>query len=210
MIRDDAIARVRRGLGYDNRLNVSLIIDALKDAQNEVEQRSMLPWFLQSEISSIFTIVGEERIPTPVDFILEIEAGALWVYDDSLSQPWIELKKDDPIDLRTRFTEPGQPEFYAISDGYFRLFPTPDAEYTLKMIYYKQDVPLDSNIENKWLKYVPYLIIGLAGALLASQRFNDRAKATFEGWAQLADTKLDSLIEAREHAQRRYVMGGED
>jgi hypothetical protein len=210
MIRDKAITRIRRGLGYDNRLDVSLIIDALKDAQHELEQRAELPWFLQTEVSNIQTVVDEERVPLPSDFLLEVEDEQLYLFDSTLTQPWVPLTKADADDLRTKYTESAQPVFYTITDEYFRLFPTPDKTYTLKMVYYQEALSLDSNIENKWLKFVPYVMIGLAGVMISTQRFNDRAKANFAEMFTIADNALTDKMEARKHAQRTYQMGGED
>jgi hypothetical protein len=210
MIRDDAVTRIRRGLGYDTRLSANIIIDALGDAQDALETRAELPWFLQTELSSINTIVDEERLKLPVDFLLEVEDEHLYIFDSTLDQPWTPLCKDDADELRPKYSAPARPVFYTITDEYFRLFPTPDAIYTMKMVYYQKALVLDSNIENKWLKFAPLVMIGLAGRFLAAQRFNDRAKAEFTELLTFAEKALSETMEARKHTQRRYQMGGSE
>jgi hypothetical protein len=50
----------------------------------------------------------------------------------------------------------GRPRFYAITDGQIEVFPTPDSDYTLEIVYYSKILPLDEEITSNWiLQYYP-------------------------------------------------------
>lgn len=213
MTRDEAVSRIRNYLGFNTRLDSNVIIDALKDAQEQLEHAAELPWFLLTEVSSIPTVAGESRTELPSDFLREYEEEALYRYDSSTGE-WVVIEKRDIDTLRTSYVDIsdgwGVPKFYALDNRYFRLYPIPDDAYTLKLVYYAKDTALDSNIENDWLKHAPLLLIGTAGVLVASMLRDDRAVKTFTDMATMAFSQLQSDSVAREVANRRYIMGGED
>lgn len=212
MDRDSARARIQQTLGFRTDKTTE-IISALQEAQVILERSAVLPWFLQTEVASISTVNGEERVPIPSDFLREWEEDPLWYFvagtggDDDA---WTELAKEDLAFLRDAYPGSGKPIAYALDVKYFRIFPTPDAIYTLKMVYYKTDTVLSTNVENQWLKYFPYLMIGEAGRLFSPGLRDKDATAQFSRWA--AEGRAQMLIEneARIHSTRRYIMGGVD
>ena len=212
MDRDAARARIQQTLAFRTDKTAE-IVNALQDAQVVLERGAVLPWFLQSEVSSISTVVGEERISIPSDFLREWEEDPLSYFVAGTGgdvDAWTELAKEDLAFLRSAYPGSGAPIAYALDVKYFRIFPTPDAIYTLKMIYYKADAVLSSNVENQWLTYLPYLMIGEAGRLFAPALRDKDATAQFSRWA--AEGRALMLIEneARIHSSRRYIMGGVD
>ena len=213
MTRSEAIARVHLHLGFRSNLDTE-IIDALQDAQVTLEEDEFLPWFLLVEVASISTVADEERVPTPADFIRESEETALWFYDAAADEDerWNELEKADIDTLRNVYQDKtGEPEAYALDQRYFRIKPIPDAIYTLKLgSYYAQDTVLSSDVENNWLKHVPDLMIGRAGMKLASASRDQVAYQEFERMASRGMATLIKQNTAREMANRRLVMGGED
>jgi hypothetical protein len=102
----------------------------------------------------------------------------------------------------------GPPEAYALLGNYFRIFPTPDALYTLKTIYYAKDTTLDTNVENKWLKYAPMLILGRAGKFIAGPLRDTAAMQIFGEWEQIGQTSLIRRDTDRDLANRSLQMGG--
>ncbi len=210
MLRDEAVARLQRTLGFRTDKSVELI-DALKDAQVQLEKLPELPWFLLTEVASISTVAEEERVPLPKDFILEWEEDPLWYFNASADDEdkWTRLEKDTFATLRKDLPGAGSPLAYTQDGDYFRIFPTPDAVYVLKMIYYKTDEVLISNIENFWLKHFPYLVIGEAGRLIPGFRDKEALKI-FTQWAAEGRAAMRIQTEARRHSTRRYVMGGPD
>ena len=210
MFRDVARARIQQTLGFRSDKETE-IIAALQDAQVMLERGATLPWFLQSEVASIVTVDGEERVPLPTDFLREWEDDPLWYFvagsggDDDT---WTELAKDDLALLRSKYPGEGAPVAYALDVKYFRIFPAPDDAYTLKIIYFKKDAVLTANIENQWLTYFPYLVIGEAGILLSAGLRDANALAIFQKWADEWRARMLVENEARMHASHGYVMGG--
>lgn len=213
MLRDDAVALIRTRCS--NRATDVLleqtIVAELKMAQTELESALVLPWFLLTEIETAETIAHDERLKIPSDFIREPEEEtSLWYYKVSdEGDPWKELDKDAYDKLKVKYSaQEGEPKAYALVGSYFRLKPTPDAIYPIKMIYYGRDVPLATNIENKWMKQCPDLMIAKAGLIIASQIVKDADAAT--GFARSLDEasgRYARLWEARDHTGRDYQMG---
>lgn len=215
MDRDALETEIRNKLGYNTNLDASLIIGAIQNAQIILERKSELPWFLESENSSINTTAGEERIPVPSDFLREINENAMWRYDATGDPDWVELGKTSvPEGRRTYAADDdasGKPLYYALQGNYFRLFPTPDDNYTIKLIYYKKDTVLSSGAtENGWSTVCPFLLIGRAGMLLTGNNKDQASMATFK---ELYEEGLNDLFrssEGREHAGQVYVRGDPD
>ena len=212
MTRDEARALIQQTLVWRSD-KADEIVTALKNAQTKLERGAELPWFLLTEVSSSSTVSGEERIELPSDFIREAEEHALYYYNGAASadaDKWVPLLKDGMEFLRSEYPGSGAPQAYAQVGVYDRIFPTPDDAYTIKRIYFKNDAVLSTNIENNWLKYYPFLIIGEAGRMI-SPAFRDKdGKATFDEWASEGRIAMIVDNEARMHTSRRYVMGGRD
>jgi hypothetical protein len=100
------------------------------------------------------------------------------------------LVKDDFDFLFRSVKGEGPPKFYALEVDRYYFFPTPDEEFSMRRIYYAHDEILNDNVENKWLKHLPYLLIGMAGQRLAS--------ATRDAQAELC-RRHRSLLPARQH-----------
>lgn len=216
MNRDQAVSQIQFILGKRSDL-VAEITTQLQFAQNELEKRLELPIFLREETLILGNTIDVERMAPPPGFLREWEEDALWVYNENLdlTEPrWDPLVKDSPKFLRQAISndayDPARPRGYSYDGKDFILFPTPDAVYTYRMIYYKADEVLSSNIENKWLKHFPYLLIGLAGGVIAAGIRDQNALAVFGAMIQEGNDRLNKFTTSRDQAGRRYVMGGED
>ena len=212
MDRSAAIDRVQVGLAFRTGLETR-VINALQDAQVQLERGTTLPWFLQTEVSSISTVDGEERVKVPSDFIREVDEDPLWYFNGSAEEAadvWTALAKDELEVLRRTYPGEGAPIGYNLDPSYFRIFPTPDAAYVLKMIYYKKDAVLDSDIENLWLEHFPLLLVGMAGFSLASGLRDKDAITLFNAMRVEQRATMVRDTEARKHASQRYIMGGPD
>lgn len=210
MLRDDAVDRIQRRLSFRENLETP-IIEALQDAQERLEQEAFLPWFLVTEVSSISTADGEERVPLPSGFIRELETEGLQYFNSSATEDddvWTELAKDDTDFLRRKYPGEGAPIAYALDADYFRIFPTPDDTYTLKMQYFAKDTVLSTNIENAWLANAAWWLIGEAGADIAGALEHEKAEARFAAQALSSRERVRIDTEARMHSNRKYVMGG--
>lgn len=61
----------------------------------------------------------------------------------------------------------GRPQFYAVVDGAFEVFPTPDSDYTIELVYYESIPHMSASLQKNWvLEYFPDAV--LYGSLLHS------------------------------------------
>jgi len=213
VIRSEIESRIREKLSYNTGLSASYITDAIQDAQRQLEEMSELPWFLESEISSISAVIGEERIPVPSDFLRENVESAFFYYNASASPAWVPLSKHSLPELRQAYgtADANAPEAYALQGKYFRIFPTPDAAYTLKLVYYQRQAALTGdNDSNDWSVEAPWLLIGTAGLSVAENNRDAAAVKIFSDIAIREAARLLVRSEAREHAGQVYQRGGDD
>lgn len=211
MLRDDCVNLIALRIGNREDLAAAIVAEMqLAQALRMEEAGAFVPWFLETEMTTTVTTPGDERILLPSDFLIESEEQSLWRYDAAADQPLFEMKKDSYDVLVQKYPVPGIPVAYALSANYFLLKPTPDTEYTIKMRYYAKDTVLTSNIENKWLKYAPDLMIAVVGGVMATQYLQNQALAAiFQTEEAMARQRLWTKHEARQHVGRTYSMGEE-
>ena len=207
MLRDTLFSLLSQRLG--NRADlVSRMSTEVQLLQEVVlEKHAWLPWFLETEMASTVTVLGEARIQLPDDFLSELEEQSLWIYDSTLENPYLGLDKKDFDDMIVRFPGTGKPRAYALGADYFYLGPAPDDEYPLKMRYYAMDTVLDSNIENKWLKHASDVVLAELGIVMAEKHMQHFELAqTFRKDAEVAWNRLYASHIARQEVNRSRVM----
>ena len=186
MLRDQAVSRIQRRLGFRTAsFKVQDIFDELQNAQDELEEEFLKspPWFLLTEMAEATTTASEERLPLPSNFAAEYEEGFVYVYDSTKTDPWAELTKWFYGQLKAEYITEAQPVRYAIVGKDITLHPTPDAVYTIKMRYYKTDTDIsldetDTTFTNDWLTYAGRVIMNRAGMNMA-ESMKDRASSKF-------------------------------
>lgn len=215
MDRDSAISRIKRKLSFRTGTNLdTVIVEALIDAQRKLENsavvlpnglRTPVPWFLY-EVVPIPLVVDQGSYAFPTGFIKEVEDLPPNVEADNGQE--LTLIKTIPVAARDVLvpTE-GPPQVYYIVGETFVVLPTPNDTYTWNLPSYMRDAELSTNIENKFLKWVPDLMIGLAGAEIAGDLRDKSAKAEFQelivsGGIMLWDQKL-----SQEMTNRRTAIG---
>jgi hypothetical protein len=235
MDRDTAVSRIANKVGFRTDIN-SLIIAALQDAQEEIERLDSLPWFLLSE-NTPFVITPDvpatatpKEFPLPTGFIREVDwrDGNLR-YQQFQPGPTIFLEKMDLLKAEnyffgrrlirwnvnieiietedTQFT-PGTPFVYVLRENTVRIYPGPDKIYNLLWDFYIHDPRVDgANLTNNWLNFAPWLLIGKAGLLVASDLRDNEAVGYFQGIEQRAQTSLLAQMIERERAGRSFAMG---
>ena len=220
MKRDAAVTiikgRVQRA--NDSALDAKIVTE-MQEVQKELEGNAKLPWFLLSEFLTRTTSAGEERVPLPVksglvegDFLREYEGGSLWILNDA-GNDWDPLDKDDFLVLEAVHGSlaKNKPKGYSLDGKYFRLKPTPDKVYTLRMRVWLRDVALSDDIENDWLANASDLLMSATAQKIARFHLRDEKQAvSFDGEIATALARLNISDEARKHTNRSYVMGGPD
>lgn len=193
------------------------IATEVQEAQKRLEDaRDILPWFLLSEDLAIKTVLDEERVAVPVkgsnvrgDFLAEYEEGALWIRN--AEGKFVVLDKDDYDTLAETYPDSGRPKTYSLGGKYFRLKPTPDAVYDLRMKVYLREIALAAGgTTNEWLRWASELMLAETGRIIALFYIRDAEMAqAMGGAAQVAKRALSVASESRKHAQREYTMGDE-
>lgn len=208
MTRNEAVALIQQQLGFRTDKSDEIVTN-MKLAQQSLEKGKILPWWLKSERSYIYTTADEQRVPLPTDFLREAEDSQLVYVPEDTTEKLVFLDKDTTEQLEQFYgIETGAPKAYSIDGVYFRIFPTPDDVYQIRMVYMKKDQVLDTNIENKWLLHLPYLIMGVTGTLIASALRDTTALSVFQGWARDGLAMMYTENEAREHTNMDYQIGG--
>lgn len=208
MTRDEVVSILVERLGNRPALIPSIIMEMQISQAMKMEQNGKFqPWFLTTEYAIETTEVGENRIPLPDDFLMEVEEKGLWIKNSE--EKWVPLKKR-PEDELTEFygDTPAAPKEYALTGLNFLLFPVPDAAYQIRFKYIASQEVLNSDVENNWLKYAPDLMIALVGHTLSLTRIqNPQLAASFEKEISPAWDRLFSMHEARAHTNTQYTKG---
>lgn len=121
----------------------------------------------------------------------------------------------NPNDLNEEF---GRPESYVIKNGYLKLLPTPDAEYTIKTCVSTTDLVMSDDDTSRTS------VTHINDSIMASDRFCDLVvlkavgltfarlqNATAEIYAGLYEARLKTFLEhdiGTIEAQRGHIRGG--
>lgn len=208
--REQAVALIMRRLGNRTGLE-AWIREELKLAQRKYEGFEPLPWFL---VASTPMLYSAATVATPADFLKEfddgLQEGSLLVIDDDGKTQVLE--KDDLGHLIEKvatgdIVANGIPRFYALVEKVFHLFPVPDKNYSGTLWYYKEDVLLDTDIENSWLRNSPEILMGEAGGQIARTLRDEVAVTLFERDKVEGIAKLQVQTAARSSASRSLTLG---
>lgn len=210
LTRDEIVTMTLNRLGNKSRHEALRVVakEEIKLVQQRLEQSQKLPWFLLSEDSFTTTKVNEPRLTVPKDHLLDYEQGALWLIrpqDGEVER----LEKYDLDRMRKKYSSvtPNQPKRYALTNLYYRLNPTPDAVYTMQLMYYQADIELGLHTVNKWTTYAADVLVGELGLILAGQYVNDQARVDdFSSYLEAARSRMYMKTEARDHTDRDYEM----
>ncbi len=172
-----------------------------------LENEDFHPWFLLSENNEFKTTAGENRVPVPNDFLAEYDDSCLYVkQDNGLYYPLQKMSAEE-VRMEGQGGE-GMPIMYALTNKYFRVFPVPDREYKLELLFYRRSGSiLDGDASNPWFVEAPDLVIyeTVSHIMLARK---DKRVVQFEQLAAEQKQTLYRRHTAREEANRDVVMGG--
>lgn len=210
MLRDTAVARVKQMLGFKQNLD-SEIVQAMIESQEDLERSSELPFFLRKNYSGLVTVALDNQVAVPTDFIRESDDDQMAITDSEGGEH--NVVKDLRGYLRIRYPgteDPSIPQRYARMYRTFFFYPTPDAIYTLNGTYYGKDQTLSTNIENLWLKELPFILVARAGLLLGAGLRDKEGLAAFGYMNDVNTEKLHRMSTADDQAGSKPVIGGED
>lgn len=211
MTRTELVAQIMALLGFrtDARTEQQVLAQ-IPIQQRRLENGATKPWWLLSEYVTLNTVIGEQAIALPSDFISEHEEDGLsvWVEDENRFRSLI---KSDLDQLNENYRDTtGIPEAYALVGDFFRVFPLPDAEYDLRMLYYVKEPALSVGAsENKFTIEQPELLMAAVGLRVAQALRDQAAQVTFRDMGTEARVEMFRQNELRSHANARYQIGGQ-
>lgn len=202
------------GLISDSASLTAAIIEYLGRDQ-DADLTARVPWFIQSFEAkmnrALFFRKMEQRstaqtdpnatepefIALPADFQtmrrIRITGGA------QVGIPYLEYMSNQQMDeFKASHTTTGQPQYFTIFGDEIELGPSPDAIYTLEMVYRQNLPPLATNSTNWLLTLAPDLY--LYGALMeASPRIKKDTR--IQVWGALLNGALNDLNELGKTSQ---------
>lgn len=224
MTRDEAVAEIKQGLGFRSDRTTE-IVSALQQVQKQREGgKHSLPWFLLAEDQSFAILDGVRNYTLPTGFLGEVEEkdGNLRYVPSGSNQTLFLAKMDregaevhfygriidDPLNpISSSADSPGSPAAYVLQKSSIRIYPEPDANYTLTWSFFKSADLLTTNIENSWLQYAPWCLIGDAGVKMAMNTRDKDALVYFQTVRDRGDQDLMGEIVERELRGRPLAMG---
>lgn len=217
MLRSEAIAIIKRGLGFRPGQDAA-IIAALKEAQRTLELGHTLPNFLLAYDTAITVTANVGTITLPAGFIRFHDDYDLY-YTNSYGAR-VFLPRKNYTEAYQAYVASGDENGQVISTTYTYpqvvvqrgktsalLIPTPAVSFTAYLTYYKAAVVLDTDVENAWLANAPDVIIGMAGMTVAGNVRDKDALAEFTRRANMGGKSLMGDIIEDELAGRALVMG---
>lgn len=172
-------------VNFLNNMSAEQAVDTFIDLAEANMSRRLRHWRMEKRSTAI---LDTQYSALPSDFYEPIRLSI-----SSGETHRLELASQaDMMSRRERGSDvAGRPKYYAITDGSIEVYPTPNAEYTLEMVYYSKIIPLDrSNTSNWVLTYYPDAY--LYGALLHSAPFLGE-DARLQTWSALYEKAINDI-----------------
>lgn len=195
--------------------NYSTLQSTVADYLNRSDLTSVIPTFIQLCEAQLNRDIrhyemearanaeqdaGDEYMQTPANWLENIRAhvrGTGTTPLDLISRQAMADKRAGAEDTA------GRPQYYAMADGQFQLYPTPDAQYTIELLFYEKIPALASNTTNWLLEEYPDVY--LYGSLMHSAPYlQEDERMTV--WAQMYAAAVLRLNESSDKA--RYSGSG--
>lgn len=218
MTRDEFVDTLMKRLGRqkDTTLQDDIIAEMVIAQSQILEGDTTHPWFLVSEEATSATVIGDERVALPTDFIGLWQYGLLHRYDVALDDPYIEMSREDWDEISLNLNYSDTPTHYDLAGAYFLMRPLADAIYPLKFYYIQRGADLSgtygdaNNIENVWLEWANDWFMGEVGMVIAEQhlQFKKDRVTRFEKQAARGRNRVLFKNVAMEEALKTRLMGG--
>tara|TARA_Y100000994_G_scaffold247091_1_gene251724 strand:- start:5082 stop:5702 length:621 start_codon:yes stop_codon:yes gene_type:complete len=165
-----------------NRDDLTAVIPTFIKLAEADMNRKLRHWRMESRKVAL---LDTQYTAFPLDFIEGIRLMLTGANEHRLEL----ISLSELMDKRAADNTAGTPKFYAPVDGSFEVYPTPDQDYTIEMIYYERIESLSSSITTNWaLTYYPDIY--LYGALTHSAPYLGEDQRTLV-WAELYQNAID-------------------
>ena len=180
-------------INFVNKPDIDQTVDTFIDLTEAEMSRRLRHWRMERRSTAI---LSSQYVPLPSDFIepvrLSITSGDTYV-----------LEAESQAQLIDRRAEAGNttglPRYYAIIDGTIEVFPTPDSDYTLEMVYVSKVQALTSSNTTIWvLDYFPDAY--LYGSLMHTAPFLEEDQR-LTVWSSLFEKAVESINQENANAK---------
>lgn len=159
-----------------NRDDLTSVIPTFIKLAEADMNRKLRHWRMEARKTAL---LDTQYTAFPTDFIEGIRLMLTGTNEHRLEL----ISLSELMDKRAADNTAGTPKFYAPVDGAFEVYPTPDQEYTLEMLYYERIDALSSSVATNWaLTYYPDIY--LYGSLTHSAPYLGEDART-KVWAEL-------------------------
>lgn len=219
MTRDEVVTLIKQRMGNntDSTLD-ALIVTEMQHQQEILERDPDPPYFLfavkeQESLSNGFVVFDQDTIVGEIDSLPMFwsDATSLVYNKDQF------MIKDDWPPL-AGWNDGATTNLYATRYSHFpdaseefkyQLYPQPqNADYKYYLPCVVKDTTLSDDIENKFLKHVPDLMIAKTGAVIAGQyEALEKFAAAFVAQQSIAENRLMKLNTLKSEENIRRLMG---
>lgn len=217
MDRTTAVAEIKRGLGFRQTQDNTIIL-ALQAAQRDLETGRTLPEWLLEYDSPIVVTSGSPNITLPSRFLRMHEDYDMYYTNSDAArvfiprrgygeayQAYVASGDENGQVIQTNSSYPQVWVKRGRAAGI--LVPTPTVSFTAYLTYYKGAELLTSNVENLWLANASDLLVGLAGIKVAGTVRDKDAMAAFTTQYKLGQGSFMGEVVEDELQGRGLVMG---
>lgn len=173
---------------------------AIADFLNRDDLTSVIPTFVSLAEAGIKRDVRHWRMENRATADLDSQYEALparWaspvrlIITGSPSYELMPIGQAEMARLRASNNAAGRPQYYALTQGELEFYPTPDATYTLEMVYYEAPAALSADGDTNWL-LTNFPDVYLYGSLVHTAPYlSDDARA--QVWAALYQSAVDKI-----------------
>lgn len=218
MLRSEAIGIIKRGLGF-RQTQDSSIIAALQSAQRTLELGHTLPSWLLVYDQPIAVTANNAAITLPTRFLRFHDDYQLYYVNSGSANVFIPRKnyteayeayvasgeEDDSAVIDTTNQYPSV--FVPRGKATALLLPTPTVSFTAYLTFYQGAAILNSDVENAWLLNAPDYLIGEAGMQVAGDLRDKDALSRFQAMRDRGGRSFLGDVIEDELAGRPLVMG---
>lgn len=127
-----------------NRDDLTSVIPTFISLAETDMNRKVRHWRMEDRVVAT---LDTQYTALPTDFI---EAQRVMITAPSITRLEL-ITQGDLMDRRSVDDTSKKPAYYAIVDGAFEVYPTPDQNYTMEIIYYKRIPSLSTSITTNWM-----------------------------------------------------------
>ena len=180
-------------INFVNKPDIDQTVDTFIDLTEAEMSRRLRHWRMERRSTAI---LNSQYVPLPSDFIepvrLSITSGDTYVLEAESQAQLIDRRAEAA-------NTTGLPRYYAIIDGTIEVFPTPDSDYTLEMVYVSKVQALTSSNTTNWvLDYFPDAY--LYGSLMHTAPFLEEDQR-LTVWSSLFEKAVESINQENANAK---------